>query len=110
MITTATDKLTVRISGSILPSTCGTMNDGSPVLTSDRHTIPYSSISIKLDITAPAAMTQIAIGNFGISRLDTRSITRAITPMTIDGTFASFTVAAICSISSNSSPVPDPAP
>ena len=110
MITTATDKLTVSMLGSILTSICGKINDGSPLSTSDRHTIPYLSMSITQDTTAPAAMTHIAIGNLGIMRLDAKSMTRATAPMIIDGTFAYFTVAAIFSVNSKSSPVPAPAP
>ena len=110
MITTAIDRLTVMIFGSILSSICGTTICGSPLLTSDRHTIPYSSISITQDSNAPAAMTHIAIGNFGMNLLETSSTARAVSPMIIDGTFTSPIVSAMCSTSSNSSPVPAPAP
>ena len=86
------------------------MNFGSPGDTFERHTMPYLLTSTKYDTPAPIAMTHMAIGNLGMSRLDTRSTTSAETPTTRLVTFISHAVSAICFTSSRSSPVPAPAP
>ena len=103
-MTTATERLIVTTSfiGSMRIS--GITNCGSPGSTADSVWIPHSLTGKNFVITAPAAIKSTAIGNFGITFFDTRSIRREMPPKIRDGRFTF--VCPICSASSMSSPTP----
>ena len=106
MMTTATDRLIVTASFMGITVRSGKLHAGSPGSTAASVWIPQSRTGRTRVITAPAAISTTAIGNFGMNFLDSNRITSAETLSATDGRLMDAASFAICSASSRNSPVP----
>ena len=105
-MTTATDRLVMIASFGAIAEKSGMLHSGMPGSTAASVCTPHSLTGRKRVISAPAAISATAIGNFGITFFDTRRIKSAVSPITREGRLIVFKVSAMCSASSKSSPTP----
>ena len=105
-MTTATDRLVMIASfGAIAEKSC-MLHSGMPGSTAASVCTPHSLTGKNRVINAPAAINATAIGNLGINFFETRRMKSAVSPITSEGRLIAFTVSAMCSASSKSSPTP----
>ena len=106
MITTATISALPTAWVRLIPVKSGKISRGSPGWTACRRTTPYWFTWKTIVERTPAIIITIAIGNFGISFLDTIKITSAPIPIPKDNQFIFVIAWKMCSASSMNSPVP----